>query len=489
MIRARLYTRRAIGRDCSDNGDVLRLFTIVALLGAPLVGPVGAAPPGADGFVRVQLVLTTSAREAVITVESGSLVSGLAPEASDVRITVDGNRVLVFRDAAGSGEARVTLLLAGVNRDSVVRWRLSGTPTTAARLEVYNANDRARLRLVDRVDTPAADAEFESRGRDLIDGGPLTIDGGPNPLVMAFYYPWFQHPTWDSDKLQDRPLFLYSAEQPDEVAHSLRDARAAGIDAVVVSWRGDTDWNDRRLGFILDQAQTIGLRVSILTETELATEGPEGTVKPLVADKMRAWLEKAFDRFGSHPAFLRVAGRPVVFVYVAESFSSADWQDIVASLQRGGRDLLLMADTADPSLLETFDGAFTYAPARIPPSDLRAFDREQTLRTATYDLLAGGRRRVSAATVSPGYDDTLLDRETTMRVDRAGGSLYDASWEAALGAQPDWVLVTSWNEFWENTHVEPSVRYGHAYQASTRQWSGRFRSARSEDGKRRQSSR
>src|SRR6516164_6462622 len=145
MIRARLYTRRAIGRDCSDNGDVLRLFTIVALLGAPLVGPVGAAPPGADGFVRVQLVLTTSAREAVITVESGSLVSGLAPEASDVRITVDGNRVLVFRDAAGSGEARVTLLLAGVNRDSVVRWRLSGTPTTAARLEVYNANDRARL--------------------------------------------------------------------------------------------------------------------------------------------------------------------------------------------------------------------------------------------------------------------------------------------------------------------------------------------------------
>jgi hypothetical protein len=44
-----------------------------------------------------------------------------------------------------------------------------------------------------------------------------------------------------------------------------------------------------------------------------------------------------------------------------------------------------------------------------------------------------------------------------------------------MAAQPDWILVTSWNEFWENTHIEPSVFYGRRYQSRTRTWSELFR--------------
>ena len=29
-----------------------------------------------------------------------------------------------------------------------------------------------------------------------------------------------------------------------------------------------------------------------------------------------------------------------------------------------------------------------------------------------------------------------------------------------MAAQPDWVLITSWNEWFEGTSVEPSVEYG-----------------------------
>jgi len=67
-----------------------------------------------------------------------------------------------------------------------------------------------------------------------------------------------------------------------------------------------------------------------------------------------------------------------------------------------------------------------------------------------------GRAAVDAATVSPGYDDSLLQRETTSVVSRLKGGLYEAQWQAAVAAQPDWILVTSWNEFWENTHIEPA---------------------------------
>jgi Glycosyl hydrolase family 99 len=443
-----------------------------------------AQPRVESGFVRLQIVLTTEARTASLVLDTATIVNASAPTSARFRVTTDGSRVSFARDAAGPAESRVTLLLSGVAPGEPVRWRLTLAPTAApAQLEIYNANVPDRPRLVDRFEARATESIFESRARDLVDGGPRRIDHGPEPLVMAFYYPWFQHPTWDSDRLQDRPLFLYSAEQPDEVAHSVRDARNAGLDAIIVSWRGDTDWNDRRLRFILDQARVVGLRVSILVETMLATDGPDGTVKPLSAAKMRAWLEKAYDALAQHPSFLRVGGRPAVFVYVADSFAASDWSAIVESLRSSRRNLFLMADTSNPALLEFFDGAFTYATAGIAPSDLRSFDRRQTLQTQTYNLLAGGARRASAATVMPGYDDTFLsERETTMRVDRANGAVYDRQWEAALAAEPDWILVSTWNEFWENSHIEPSVRFGRAYQARTVRWSEIFRTRRPDRG-------
>jgi hypothetical protein len=41
-----------------------------------------------------------------------------------------------------------------------------------------------------------------------------------------------------------------------------------------------------------------------------------------------------------------------------------------------------------------------------------------------------------------------------------GGAHYDAQWRAAIAARLDRVMVTSWNEWYENTHIELSERYG-----------------------------
>jgi hypothetical protein len=37
------------------------------------------------------------------------------------------------------------------------------------------------------------------------------------------------------------------------------------------------------------------------------------------------------------------------------------------------------------------------------------------------------------------------------------------------------VVVTSWNEWWENTEVEPGERYGTMYAERTRQWTRAFK--------------
>ncbi len=451
------------------------LTALVAVFVAlPVLGG-GAAPRVRPTLVRIGVIVTTESPAADLTLETGTIVNAaVASDGGLSGIPTDGNH-LSFAHAAGSpAETQVHLLVSGVLADSPVRWRLTLSPGAApAQLEVYNENGPGGARLVDRFAASAKESTFLSSAAPLLRDGPISIAAGPSPLVLAFFYPWYQHFNWDSERLLDQPLFQYSTELPGEVARSLGEAWAAGLDGVIVSWRGDTDWNDRRLQFVLDEAQRRGLTVSILVETVLATDGPDGTVKPPSADKMRRWLEKAFDVYGRHPAFLKVRGRPVVFVYVADVFTPAEWRTTVQSLERTGRNLLLMADALDPELLASFSGRFTYG--SIPPPDLERFYADQALRTQSYNLLHGGERRVHAATVSPGYDDSHLDRTTTYIVDRANGSLYEAEWGAALASQPDWVLVTSWNEFWENTHIEPSRLHGRRYANRTRAWSDVFR--------------
>ena len=437
----------------------------------------GALPGVRPKLLRIRIVLTTESRAADLTLETGTIVNAsVVSGARAVRVHAQRNHLLFTHDGGGPAEGHVRLLVSGLGADARVRWHLTlGSADAPTQIEVYNENEQGRVRLVDRFDTSAKESIFESPVDRLLAGGPVSIGAGPPPLTLAFFYPWAQHWNWSATDLKDQPLFLYSTDLEDEVAHSLDDARAAGLDGVIVSWRGDTNWNDRRLQIVLDQAQALGLKVSILVETLWARDVlPDGT-KGFVAGIMRQWLEKAFDSFAQQPAFVKARGRPVIFVYVADTFTQEDWRTIVRSLQRSRRNIILMADSLDPALLESFSGAFTYATAGIPRPDLQRFYSDQALQTQSYNLSYGGERRINAATVSPGYDDSLLGRNTPLVIDRANGAQYDAQWQAAVAAQPDWILVTSWNEFWENTHIEPSVLFGRQYQSRTRTWSELFR--------------
>jgi hypothetical protein len=81
------------------------------------------------------------------------------------------------------------------------------------------------------------------------------------------------------------------------------------------------------------------------------------------------------------------------------------------------------------------------------------------------------------AAVAPGFDDRTIRAPGTV-VPRDGGATYDATWRAALAADPAWVLVASWNEWHEGSEIEPSLEHGTAYLEATRHWAERFRASR-----------
>ena len=195
---------------------------------------------------------------------------------------------------------------------------------------------------------------------------------------------------------------------------------------------------------------------------------------------MERWIADIVDRYGSDPAYLRVDGRPVIFIYAATLVQLDDWTALVARLRASGRNPLLVGDFFESRLIEVFDGQYRYSTVSLSADDLADVDLHQSLRARTFGLLQpADRRRIWVAPVSPGADDTLLtDRTDHQVIDRAGGSLYDRQWSTAIDTGADWVMVTSWNEWWENTEVEPSRRYGTAYLDATRKWTNAFGGAR-----------
>jgi hypothetical protein len=71
------------------------------------------------------------------------------------------------------------------------------------------------------------------------------------------------------------------------------------------------------------------------------------------------------------------------------------------------------------------------------------------------------------ASAAPGFDARLVGG--TSVVPRNGGATLRAEYNTALSSQPDAVGLISWNEFSENTHIEPSTRYGRTYLDLTAQ--------------------
>ena len=84
--------------------------------------------------------------------------------------------------------------------------------------------------------------------------------------------------------------------------------------------------------------------------------------------------------------------------------------------------------------------------------------------------------KIFAATVQPGYDDHLLpDRGGGQVQERLEGDFYRSTFEAALASDPDWIFITSWNEWWETTQIEPSESYGDLYLQITREYVDRWK--------------
>jgi len=248
------------------------------------------------------------------------------------------------------------------------------------------------------------------------------------PVRAAFYYPWYPE-TWTvgGQPVHFNPtLGRYSTMGAGVIDRHLDALAYAHVQVAISSWWGPGTITDQRLPALLDATRRRGdpLRWAAYYE-------PESTGDPTVA-QIRSDISYLVARAGNDPAFFRIAGRPVVFVFTdaADGCPMAErWKAATAPL---GVYVVLKVFAGYKTCPAQPDAWHQYAPAGAEHS------------------VAG-----SSFTISPGF----------WKADEAAPRLARdlARWrgdvQAMVASHAPFQLITTFNEWGEGTATESAAEW------------------------------
>lgn len=292
----------------------------------------------------------------------------------------------------------------------------------------------------------AAQLRAPVRSAQAASGTGGTSTTRPTALpVYAYFYQWYQISSWSRAKA-DLPLAgRYSSNNLGVLTTQVNQARSVGIDGFLTSWK-DTPVLDRRLDLLTEVAAKDHFDVGVVYEAL------DFDRKPLPVATVEHDVRTLVSRWG---AALRASSfaRPVIIWTGTEQYSRADVKQVRSAL--GGNVLLLAAAktvAGYENIADLVDGEAYYWSSSDPASPSTAAKLQQ-MSTAVH-----ARGGLWIAPASPGFDGTTLGH--TRVIPRDDGATLRRSVDDAFASGPDAIGVISWNEWSENTYIEPSKRYG-----------------------------
>jgi Glycosyl hydrolase family 71 len=278
---------------------------------------------------------------------------------------------------------------------------------------------------------------------------PVASAARPPLPVLAYYYIWFNPQSWERAKTDLPILGPYSSDDRQVMRQHIKWAKNAGIDGFIVSWKSTTVLN-RRLERLIEIADAEDFKLSIVYQ------GLDFARNPLPIDRIAADLDYFIEHYANDKAF-DMFERPMLIWSGTWKFSQVQVAQVTGPRRS---QLLILASERNSKayqrLVHVVDGDAYYWSSVDPETFPQYEEKLNEMGKAVH-----ANRGLWIAPAAVGFDTRLTGG--TRIVDRKDGTTLREQMAAAISSTADAVGVISWNEFTENSYVEPSRNYGERY--------------------------
>lgn len=278
----------------------------------------------------------------------------------------------------------------------------------------------------------------------------MAVNSPADPIpVLAYYYIWFDVKSWDRAKTDYPLLGRYSSDDAAVMRQHIQWAKEAGIDGFIVSWKS-TEKLNRRLDQLVKLAEEENFKLAIIYQ------GLDFDRNPLSTNQVDSDLGYFIDRYATNSVF-NLFGKPMIIWSGSWKFSVTEIQQIVTNKRDRALILASEKNVADyQRLADIVDGNAYYWSSVNPATHPGYSEKLAAMGDAVHEK--GG---LWIAPAAAGFDARLIGGTTV--VERQDGETLRIEMDSAIQSAPDAIGLISWNEFSENSHIEPSQTYGKRY--------------------------
>ncbi len=305
-------------------------------------------------------------------------------------------------------------------------------------------------------------------------------------LIGAYYYPWYAADGRHWNEGVPRVPFLgeYGSADEQVINRHIDWASGHGIDFFAISWWGPRSFEaDVLTNQYLSADLARDMNFAIMYESTGRLELHDGQIdigSQRNRDRLRSDFRLLAESYFRHPNYLHIDGRPVVFVYLTRIMTgdAVTTLDQVRQVVRDTCDeeLFLIGDEVywhEPTAerLGLFDGVTPYNMHTSSPDVADWFLLELPGKYDTWSSACETSGVRFVPSVIPGFDDTAVRPEARHPVIPRSHELFAKQLEMAFDNSDQelrMVMINSWNEWHEDTAIEPAEDFEFQYLTTLR---------------------
>lgn len=270
------------------------------------------------------------------------------------------------------------------------------------------------------------------------------------PVLLAVYQPWFGTP--------EHINVGYSTQDRVVVRRQIEQARNLGITGFVVNWYGPAkEFMDRSYALVQQSAAETGFRIAIQYDENVGYPGHE-------TDAVIVDLQYAYDRYigphadASRSAYLRYAGRPVLFIFPKSN--KTDWNRVRQVTQSWEDPPLLIMKDINTQYAAAFDGFYAWVqPGRKAWQANGANWGEDYLNDFYARMKSHYPEKIAVGGAWPGFNDRQASWGKGRFMDTRCGRTFEDSLRVFRRYYSDrnplpFLLIETWNDYEEGTAIE-----------------------------------